>query len=86
MASCADASRCPRWKRLFRIGLALATIDCLRFKVAELRRARVAVLRQECTRRPVPFGSAASPVVGALARQVRVRKEMIKMLDERLVV
>ena len=85
MASCADASRCPRWKRLFRIVLAFATIDSLRDKVAVLRRARVAALRQEGNARPVPFGSAASPVARALKRN-RVRMETILMLDDRIVV
>ena len=86
MASGADASRCPRWKRLFRIGLALATIDSLRYKVASLRRARAAALLEEGRLMPVPRGSAASPVARALMRQDRVRVEMIRLLDERIAV
>ena len=85
MASGADASRCPRWKRLFRIGLALATMDSLRYKVASLRRARAAALLEESLR-PVPRGSVASPVARALMRQDRVRAEMIRLLDERIAV
>ena len=85
MASGADASRCPRWKRLFRIGLALATKDSLRYKVALLRRARAAALLEESLR-PVPRGSVASPVARALTRQDRVRAEMIRLLDERIAV
>ena len=86
MASGADASACPRWKRLFRTGLALATIDSLRSKVALLRRARAAGLEQARSVMPVPPGSAAPPVARALMRQDRVKKEMIRLLDERIAV
>ena len=83
MASGADAITCPRWKRLFRIGLALATIDHLRHKVALLRRARAAALLQASGVTPAPSGSAA-PVAAALAREDRVRLEVIRLLDQRI--
>ena len=86
MASGADATTCPRWKRLFRIGLALATIDHLRRKVALLRRARAAALLQASGVTPAPFGSVAAPVAAAMAREDRVRLEVIRLLDQRIAV
>jgi hypothetical protein len=80
-----SVSRCPRWKRLFRIGLALSTIGSLRQRVALLRRARAAALL-EASLGPEPRGTVASAVTKTQARLDRVRAETIRLLDERIVV
>ena len=83
MASSADASRCPRWKRLFRIGLAFSTMGSLRHKVALLRLARAAAQLEE-GQRPVLRGSVALPVSKRAARLDRESAEVIRLLDMRI--
>lgn len=80
-----SVSRCPKWKRLFRIGLALSTLESLRQRVALLRRARGRALMEESLG-PEPRGRVGPAVIKAQARLDRVRSEMIRRLDERIVV
>ena len=86
MASSADASRCPRWKRLFRIGLAFSTMGSLRHRVATvalLRLARAAAQLEE-SQRPALRGSVALPVSRRSARLDRESAEVIRLLDMRI--